>query len=298
MLARGLLLLLLARPARTANPVGRARSSPPTAGRLPTAGAAAAAGAAAPAGAGGGASLTCPSPDQLINSAAAGAQADMLHLQGTAGADGSSGAGALRPPPLCRHEDQGTCGNACCTVQAVGPAGCNSECTFKLLANLLAGGGSDGSLRLVNRTAVPRGRFRYESLDFLVVGEHHNGDGRQQRMLFSIGPTDVTEGQALVKGFSESKMVGAYRDFGQNFRNLAEMFNGMGKGWEGRVMLSGCGRTGLLQQPHAVLIIGAGTLGVVIGAIIAVTIALCLIGSGNGDAARRRRRRRKPGSVN
>ena len=100
-------------------------------------------------------------------------------------------------------------------------------------------------------------------VEYLISALRTGPDGRNQNLLFSIGSSDLNPGQAVVKGFSESKAIGSYRDYGQNYRNLVEVFRGVGGGggngggvgtvsdgsssssWASSVVLiHGCGRNG------------------------------------------------------
>ena len=67
-------------------------------------------------------------------------------------------------------------------------------------------------------------------VEYLISALRTGPDGRNQNLLFSIGSSDLNPGQAVVKGFSESKAIGSYRDYGQNYRNLVEVFRGVGGG--------------------------------------------------------------------
>ena len=185
----------------------------------------------------------------------------------------------------CSHEDRGTCGNACCTLQAVAVTGCGSACAVKKLSNIL----QELPGVLVNNISDVRkltvGHFRHDTVEYLLSATRIGADQRSQNILFSIGGSDLNHDQALVKGFSESKVVGAFRDYGQNYRNLYEVFKSMGEGTT-TVLLHGCGRNGLIrEQGSNVLLIGAGTVGLVIGGVIAVILQL--LSNTNGKAKRR-----------
>jgi hypothetical protein len=167
---------------------------------------------------------------------------------------------------LCSHEDRGTCGNACCTIQAESSKGCDTQCAMALISKMINDHTFDG-LTIKNvtnlKSLVVVGA---NDVEYLISALRTGPDGRNQNLLFSIGSSDLNPGQAVVKGFSESKAIGSYRDYGQNYRNLVEVFRGVGGGGGGGgngggvgtvsdgssssswassvVLIHGCGRNG------------------------------------------------------
>jgi hypothetical protein len=192
---------------------------------------------------------------------------------------------------LCSHEDRGTCGNACCTVQAVSSSGCDSNCAMNTISLLLQKHDDVDLKNVTDIRTVSIGHFRRGSVQYLLSATRRGKNGRVQNLLFSIGASDIDPGsQSVVKGFSESKLVGSFRDYGQNYRNLIEVFHDLGEGWESTVLLHGCGRNGLIrEQDTGVLLLGAGTIGLVVGGIVAVSVQLC----DNSKKTRRNTRERK-----
>ena len=194
---------------------------------------------------------------------------------------------------LCSHEDRGTCGNACCTLQAVALPGCDSLCAVNQLKDILL---LEQGVTVKNITDLKQlnvGHFRHDTVEYLLAASRIAEDGREQNILFSVGGSDLNTNQALIKGFSESKRIGSYRDYGQNYRNLHEIFRNMEEDTT-MVILHGCGRNGLIKEQGAtVLLIGAGTVGLVVGGVIVAILGLL---SGGASSSKRRRRRR--GGVN
>ena len=192
---------------------------------------------------------------------------------------------------LCSHEDRGTCGNACCTVQAFSSTDCDAHCAMNKISELLKRHDDVDLKNVTDIRTVSVGHFRHGYVQYLLSATRRGKNGRVQNLLFSIGASDLDpSSQSVVKGFSESKLVGSFRDYGQNYRNLVEVFRGLGKGWGESMVLHGCGRNGLIrEQETGVLLIGAGTIGLVVGGIIAVAIQLC----DNSKKTRRNQRERK-----
>lgn len=174
----------------------------------------------------------------------------------------------------CDHEDIGTCGSrACCTVQAISPPGCDSVCAVQHVRSFLGSGGRDRSFTLSNSTDLRdlAGHERH-NLAFLLSGTHRSDGGDLQGLWFSIAPVDVADTQAVVKGFSMSTRgpMFMYRDQGQNYKNLAEVFKGMARDWGEVVALHGCGHNGLMhEQSSASVAFAAGVLGLIAGGMIA-----------------------------
>jgi hypothetical protein len=196
---------------------------------------------------------------------------------------------------LCSHEDRGTCGNACCTIQAVAK-GCDVHCAMAAISNTIKE--NDNGITLKNVTSLKEiGFTQATDITYLISAWRTDADGRIQNMQFSVGSSDLYKGESVIKGFSESKKVGGYRDYGQNYRNLVEIFRRVGEktptansdnSWAANVVLiHGCGRNGLIREQSAnVLLIGAGTIGIIIGGVVAVALQLC----GNTEKKRTRRR--------
>ena len=183
------------------------------------------------------------------------------------------------PDDLCSHEDRGTCGNACCTIQTVGTTQCDAECAKKKIVLEVMQKGNGMTLK--NITNVKNFGLGNRAVEFLISVSRVSKDGRTQNLLFSVGSSDIFKGEAVVKGFSESKASreSSFRDYGQNYRNLVSMFRSMGGtfGASNLVLIHGCGRNGLIREQGAsVLLIGAGTIGLIIGGIVAASLNLCV----------------------
>eukprot|EP00118_Oscarella_pearsei_P008939 m.48668 g.48668 ORF g.48668 m.48668 type:complete len:163 (+) comp33910_c0_seq1:575-1063(+) len=125
-------------------------------------------------------------------------------------------------PPDCDHEDCGTCGNACCTLNvsiAMPPA----KVCEAMVASLKAGG-PDKLYTFVGMYDMSKdnmtAKYILQSIHSTKV--HHYND-TQDYVIF-----EHKKGMSTVKAFSISQIWGAYCDEGQNYKNLVGYVKGLG----------------------------------------------------------------------
>jgi hypothetical protein len=125
----------------------------------------------------------------------------------------------------CKHEDFGTCGHSCCGIQLLAPKDCDTKCTYRRILRSLSLKGPDKRFRLVNATDLREleGAYRH-NVEFMVDVRHQTESYRKDQIIQLVLSPGTTMGtQALVKGFSISIGHDSLRDFGQNYKNLAEL---------------------------------------------------------------------------
>jgi len=125
----------------------------------------------------------------------------------------------------CKHEDFGTCGHSCCGIQLLAPKDCDTKCTYRRILRSLSLKGPDKRYRLVNATDLREleGAYRH-NVEFMVDVRHQTESYRKDQIIqLVLSPSTTMGTQALVKGFSISIGHDSLRDFGQNYKNLAEL---------------------------------------------------------------------------
>lgn len=129
---------------------------------------------------------------------------------------GSCGQGC----PNCEYVDFGSCGNACCKLDAVVPS-TTTEAVMTLLNATLTAGGFDGRYRAEPTAEGSPGcadlRFALMPVDYICKFIHTTVGGYDDSITLTVAPTP--DGVTL-RLFSLSLIGGAYGDSGQNFLNL------------------------------------------------------------------------------
>lgn len=182
----------------------------------------------------------------------------------------------------CNHEDVGTCGHACCTVQVVSPKGCDTKCAFSRITSVLnRGNGPDHRFRLLNASDLRslEGAYRH-NIEFMIDIEHKTEHyGHRQILQFQISPMSSMGEEAFIRGFSISIGDESLRDFGQNYKNMAYLIqSSFDRALAKTIAIThGCGRSGLIQNQGSVFIaVGTGVLGLVIGIIATFGLLSCM----------------------
>ena len=185
----------------------------------------------------------------------------------------------------CKHEDFGTCGHACCGVQVVAPKNCDTMCAYRRLLRSLRAKGPDQRFKLLNASDLREleGAYRH-NVEFMVDAKHYTEVYHKHQLIqLVISPVTTMGNQAIVKGFSLSVGTDSLRDFGQNYKNLAEILNSIFFDADRIAVLHGCGRNGLIQsQGTASVAVGTGIIGMVIGIIVTGAALLCFARQGSG----------------
>ena len=178
----------------------------------------------------------------------------------------------------CKHEDFGTCGHSCCAMQIVAPKDCDTKCAYRRILRSLSMRGPDQRYRLLNATDLREleGAYRH-NIEFMIDARHQTEHYHKNQIIqLVLSPVTTMGNQALVKGFSLSVGHDSLRDFGQNYKNLAELMKSIFFDADRIAILHGCGRSGLIQsQGTASVAVGTGIIGVVIGIILTGTVFLC-----------------------
>lgn len=161
---------------------------------------------------------------------------------------GTCGVDAKTVKPDCDHVDNGSCGNACCTMDVVVP-GVEPKVAYEALAKYLISGGGDGLFakgsnrdEVGNLSEDDQGDYPQQFTPplpwhYTTSGTHTTaGHGYVDQLRFSVG-TDASG--ARVRLFSLSTINGALGDAGQNYKTLSVLRKGLD--WPAEKIVYGCG---------------------------------------------------------
>eukprot|EP00747_Dinoflagellata_sp_TGD_P212906 gnl/TRDRNA2_/TRDRNA2_85938_c0_seq1.p1 gnl/TRDRNA2_/TRDRNA2_85938_c0~~gnl/TRDRNA2_/TRDRNA2_85938_c0_seq1.p1 ORF type:complete len:444 (+),score=67.12 gnl/TRDRNA2_/TRDRNA2_85938_c0_seq1:85-1416(+) len=164
--------------------------------------------------------------------------------------------------PDCRHPDQGSCGTACCALQAkVGDR--TGDALYKDLIDFLNNHGDlladkwDDSLFSYRYIPAYHEEFTPHTPDDLrafntdwewIVRGWHITKKKQYKDILNFNirpwPQAITgtahDGALLLRAFSISEKAGAITDYGQNFKNLQYVFDAIGIDRNNISVLYGC----------------------------------------------------------
>lgn len=192
----------------------------------------------------------------------------------TADFPGTCGLGNTKDPD-CAYGDMGSCGNACCSVKVRFAS--SAEAVTRDLMQFFVEGGADGAFKAAttwgdffNITDGCRKLNPEETTNTYLCQATHTTTGSyhfNDTVNVLVGPTSTAESGAVstvVTLFSVSQVAGALGDAGQNFKNLAMVYEALtteGEEMSPLVSVFGCpGATfrsrgaapnALLQQPKA-----------------------------------------------
>jgi len=141
----------------------------------------------------------------------------------------------------CDREDMGSCGNACCTLEAATTLA--PEGVYKSLVTFLKQGG-DGAYKYVSGV-MPFNEHPADDLrkfnmtyKFIVQGVHTTSIRKyNDTMNFNIR---VSSGSTILRGFSVSDIAGALGDGGQNYKSLVYLFDAINITRSAIVTVYGC----------------------------------------------------------
>ena len=170
-------------------------------------------------------------------------------------------------------------------MQVVAPKNCDTMCAYRRIVRSLRTKGPDQRFKLVNASDLREleGAYRH-NVEFMVDAKHYTEVYHKHQLIqLVISPVTTMGNQAIVKGFSLSVGTDSLRDFGQNYKNLAEILNSIFFDADRIAVLHGCGRNGLIQsQGTASVAVGTGIIGMVIGIIVTGAALLCFARQGSG----------------
>ena len=153
--------------------------------------------------------------------------------------DNQSTCGAKPTPKDCDHVDFGSCGNACCVIDA-SFEGVNASHVYNTLSGYLRKGGDDGSFAYVTGPDKA-GHNPGDSLvpyniswAYVFQGSHTTSGGYVDTLNFNLKDAS---GITTLRMFSVSNIHSALGDAGQNYKSLAYMLEGRGLS-----IVYGCGK--------------------------------------------------------
>ena len=149
--------------------------------------------------------------------------------------------------PDCKHWDQGSCGNACCVLE-VDLSDSDVDGTYEELVAYLEAGGGDGRYVKGPDTDATGHVSEDDQADYpftfdpplpwryTTSATHETTGGYVDELKISVG---VTKSGSKVRMSSISAINGALGDYGQNYKNLAYLCDGLG--WPEPTTKFGCG---------------------------------------------------------
>lgn len=189
---------------------------------------------------------------RVVSCACLGAVAFILHgCGGGSGGDTTTtttavpligSCGAAKDVEDCQNTDLGSCGNACCRVQAT-VAG-SAEDVAKALNSSLMGGGPDGGYTLqplFGQAGPGTGGLGFEALGaagFLGQVHHMTSGPAHYNDTVNFHLTSSADNKTTtITAFSVSLIGGAFGDSGQGYKNIIMALKGanFGNGWDGEV---------------------------------------------------------------
>ena len=129
----------------------------------------------------------------------------------------------------CEHTDLGSCGNACCVIDAFVPVA--PEVAYTTIKNYLSAGGSDKSFTFSSGPDAaghnPSDDLRQYNISYAFVfqGTHSTTSGYIDTLNFNVQSSTTKTGSSVVRGFSTSNIHGALGDGGQNYKTFDYMFS-------------------------------------------------------------------------